>query len=92
MNKIFKQPIATDTATVQSFSWEGKGSPISVGLDCDDNPCIWYINNEGTAPFTRQIKVCGTGDDAPPSADWWYLGTLKEPPCIWHVFIKRIRE
>ena len=51
----------------------------------DGTPVLWAIVNPLTAPTKVEIRMCGTGRDAPEPEDV-YLGTVQLDSFVWHYF------
>ncbi len=50
---------------------------------------LWAEVDPGAVPETRRFRVYGTGHPFEASESLVYLGTVQEPPFVWHVFEQR---
>ena len=48
--------------------------------------CIWALVDTDNAAITRHFEVVGTGHALDESAAYKYIGTLQDPPYVWHLF------
>lgn len=51
--------------------------------------CLWAFVDSEAYPIARTIRVFGTGNPFPELGTHQHLGTVQQPPCVWHVFEKK---
>jgi len=62
-------------------------APLHVGLQ-DDHWMVWAMVDPNAHPEPRYIAVVGTGHPIPDGTGS-YLGTIQQPPFVWHLFEMR---
>lgn len=83
MNTIWKFPLArTDKQTVHL---PAEFAILSVGLDPQDQICLWAAVTAGPLEYFVEILIVGTGNKLPSDAGD-FLGTVNDGPFMWHVF------
>lgn len=85
--KIFKYPIPNESEEV-IFSLEiPEGSDIlRVGLDPQEQACIWCLVSEQLDAERRYFRVVATGEQIVSMKNKRYIGTWNEGPFVWHLF------
>ena len=68
--------------------WEAKvplgARFLHVGMQ-DDSLCAWAEVESEAPELNRRFSIVGTGQAPPPTAE--YLGTVQQPPYVWHIYI-----
>lgn len=52
----------------------------------DGKLCIWAIVDPSATKERRYFEVYGTGTYMNPDSNLRFIGTVQEPPFVWHVF------
>lgn len=84
MKTIYKYPISYRTIEIPKDA-----KFISLNTDCNGDLCAWAIVDTNNEMETKHFVTIGTGWALPEDIDEMiFLGTVKDNPYIWHVFIK----
>ena len=63
---------------------------IHTELDNGNDICLWGITNPAEENMEElQVAIVGTGWKIENLDDWDYIGTIKDIPYFWHIFVKR---
>ena len=49
-------------------------------------PCIWFLCNSSNETEKREFSVYGTGHEFELSDSMTFIGTVLQPPFVWHVY------
>ena len=62
--------------------------PIHVGLDPQDEPCIWAeVEDRGAQTYQTEREICVVGTGHPmPDLNMKHIGTIVGDPFVWHVY------
>lgn len=90
MNKIYKYKIrlADEQEIIvpeQEIIVPFGAKPLYTNLDGNTEFCIWFSVNTEMSSGPRKVYIRGTGHPIPTDAE--YIGTIKELPFFWHVFV-----
>jgi hypothetical protein len=83
--RILKYPL--EVTDEQEVTIPHPATVLSVQLQ-GDQICLWALTDPEGAPVKRIIRFFGTGHTIPSDEDFSYLGTVQEPPFVWHVLAK----
>lgn len=48
--------------------------------------CVWAVVDTDEPPVTKHIGVFGTGNPLPEDKNLRHIGTVQQPPFVWHIF------
>jgi len=81
MKVIYKYSIRTPQVTIQK-----NAQIVKVGLDYNDEPCIWAIVDPNEENEKRNFIIVGTGESwSNDLGDFKYIGTYFDGGYVWHV-------
>lgn len=83
MKTVYKYPLAIRDR--QEIKMPGKPVLLNVGLDPQDDLCVWALVNPEHENKPMTFFVHGTGHPVDSDAYIW-LGTVRQGPFMWHVF------
>jgi len=85
MKTIYKYPLKI--TNVQQIEIPQGFNVLHVGLDPQDQPCIWAAVDTTKETQMAQIVVLGTGHNA-NGIEWMnHLGSFRQDCFMWHVFL-----
>lgn len=89
MSKIYKYPI--EIIDHQQITVMAKlRQIIHVGLDPNEQPCIWAVIDSGYKSVNViDVYVVGTGNPI-PDASVSHLGSFNQGPFVWHVYTNKV--
>lgn len=86
MQTIYKYKLAV--TDFQQIELPLGAKVLSVGLDPSGDVCLWAkVHRKETATYDAAIAIVGTGNDAEMSDRYKFMGTVKQGPFMWHIFI-----
>ena len=55
----------------------------------DGQLCLWFLCDPDAKETPRTFRIVGTGKTAPEGIEHWeHIGTVQDPPFVWHVFVE----
>jgi hypothetical protein len=84
MKTIYKFPLAIEST--QHLSLPAEFKVALVGLDPQEQPCLWLILDSTHLTYLTKIFIVGTGQPIPPQAKE-HLGSFVQTEYVWHVFL-----
>jgi hypothetical protein len=84
MNTIWKTPLGLSGSTVTAIE-SGRPAPLSVGIDANGVPSVWYWAPTDEAKYFIDVEIIGTGIPAKEMLPG-YLGTFVYRSLVLHAF------
>lgn len=87
MRTIYKFPLKIEEKQKIEFLKEAGSIPkiIHVGLDQNENPCVWIELSPGTYPDSFEVQIIGTGERVPGTL--CHIGSFVEGSFVWHLYL-----
>lgn len=85
MKTIWKY--ALETVGTQESMMPTGAQVLSVGLQ-HGKICVWVLIDDERPVQMVQFAIVGTGNHCWCST-WPFIGTVQQPPFVWHVFMRR---
>ncbi len=84
---IYKFPLAIEEKQKIEFLKEAGTTCkiIHVGLDPQDQPCVWIELYVGTYPCSYEFKIIGTGGRVSGCDN--HVGSFVQGRYVWHVYV-----
>lgn len=85
MNSIWKFELQTGNETETEIRMP-RGAKILTVQYQNGILCIWALVDLTEPPETRLFALYGTGWDFEYDPSMIYIGTVQNPPFVWHIF------
>jgi hypothetical protein len=85
---IHKYPISL-SADGQYILMPADAQVLHVGMQ-NGVICLWAKHEANTYPVApRAVRTVGTGHQFLFADELSYVGTIQDPPFVWHIFVER---
>lgn len=81
--RIYKYQLALHGVNVLPLPTGAR--PLAVD-DQDGVLCMWALIDDECSDEERNFAFVGTGHPIPGSLESTYIGTVQQPPFVWHLF------
>lgn len=90
MKTIYKYPITSSQSPVSvcTIRVSKNSKPLSIQIQ-NNWICVWSLVDTEEPLVLREFLIVGTGHLIPEEGAT-YLGSVQQPPFVWHVFERRI--
>lgn len=90
MKIIYKYPITSSQMPVSVCTMRVPENNVPLCIQIQNNQiCLWTLVDTEEPLVLREFLIMGTGHLMPKDGVM-YLGTVQQPPFVWHIFERKI--